>query len=66
VGFKRLLGIFEGRFAFPSYANAPPKCVDKLDGFDNEMFADFPVGPFTDDKPRGMRLFCEEFPRAIK
>jgi len=60
VGSHRLLGISEGRFAFSGSANLPPELVDELDGFDNEMFADFLVCVFTDDKPGVMRLVCVE------
>jgi len=60
VRTHRLLGVSEGRFALPDYQNIPPELVEKLGGFDNEMFADFLVCPFTDDKPGVMRLICVE------
>lgn len=65
VGSHRLLGISEGRFALPGYANVPPGLVDKLGGFDNEMFADFLVCPFTDNKPGVMRFVCIESATSI-
>jgi hypothetical protein len=60
MGSRRLLGISEGRFALPGYANLPPELVDELTGFDNEIFADFLVCPFTNDRLGVMRLVCVE------
>jgi hypothetical protein len=65
VGSRRLLGISEGRFALPGYANLPPELVDELTGFDNEMFADFLVCPFTKDRPGVMRFVCVESAKNI-
>ncbi len=65
VGSRRLLGISEARFALPGYANLPPDLVDELAGFDNEMFADFLVCPFTDDRLGVMRLVCVEAAKNI-
>jgi hypothetical protein len=60
VESHRLLGISEGRFALPGFSNIPPGLVDKLAGFDNDLFADFRLCPFTDDQPGVMRFVCVE------
>jgi hypothetical protein len=65
VGSDRLLGISEGRFALPGYTNLPAELVDKLADFDHEMFADFLVCPFTDDRPGVMRLVCVEAAKNV-
>ena len=59
VGTKRILGISEGRFYLEEYANVPEELVRQLK-WDNVIFADFTVCPFTDDKPGVMRLVCVE------
>jgi len=65
VGSHRLLGISDVRFALPGYANLPQELVDKLADFDNEMFADFLVCPFTKDRPGVMRFVCVESAKNI-
>jgi hypothetical protein len=65
MGSRRLLGISQGHFVLPGYANLPPELVDELAGFDNEMFADFLVCPFTDDRLGVMRLVCVEAAKNI-
>jgi hypothetical protein len=57
VGTNRLLGVSEGRFYNPEYANMPPDLSRLLTG-DNEIFADFEICPFTPDEPDVMRLVC--------
>jgi len=59
VGTKRIIGVSEGRFYLEEYANVPDELVRQLT-WDNAMFADFTVCPFTDDKPGVMRLVCVE------
>ena len=59
VGTKRMLGISEGRFYLEGYVNVPEELVRRL-SWDTEMFADFTVCPFTDDRPGEMRLICVE------
>ena len=59
VGTKRILGISEGRFYLEEYANIPEELVRQLT-WDNAIFADFTLCPFTDDKPSVMRLVCVE------
>ena len=58
VGSKRLLGISESRFALPDFANIPSDLTKQLGDWDNAMFADFTVCPFTEDIPGVMRLVC--------
>jgi hypothetical protein len=65
VGSKRLLGISEGRFALPDFANIPPELVAQLGGWDNAMFADFTVCPFTEEMPGVMRFVCVDSARNI-
>ncbi len=65
VGTNRLLGVSEGRFNLPEYANMPPEIIEKLGGFDNKLFADFTVCPFENDKPGVMRLICVESAKNI-
>jgi hypothetical protein len=65
VGTNRLLGISEGCVSVPGYDNVPPKVVGRLASFENEMFADFTVCPFTKDEPGVMRLICIEAARNI-
>jgi hypothetical protein len=59
VGTKRILGISEGRFYLKEYANVPDKLVQQI-SWDNVIFADFTVCPFTNDRPGVMRLVCVE------
>jgi hypothetical protein len=59
VGTKRILGVSEGRFHLEKYVNVPDELVQQLT-WDNAMFADFTVCPFTGDKPGVMRLVCVE------
>ena len=66
VGTHRLLGISEGRFALAGYDNVPPEVTSRLASFENEMFADFTVCPFTTDKPGIMRLVCIEAAQDIR
>jgi hypothetical protein len=65
VGTHRLLGISEGRFALPGYDSVPSAVIDRLASFENEMFADFTVCPFTTDEPGVMRLVCIKTARNI-
>jgi hypothetical protein len=65
VGTHRLLGVSEGRFALAGYDNVPPEVATQLGGFENEMFADFTVCPFTKDEPRIMRLICIDAAKNI-
>lgn len=57
VGTKRILGISEGRFYLDDYDNVPNELVNLLN-WQNSMFADFTICPFTKDKPGVMRLVC--------
>lgn len=59
VGTNRLLGVSEGRFALPGYSNLPKEFVEMLDS-GKEIFADFIVCPFTQEKPGEMQLVCVE------
>jgi len=59
VGTDRMLGISEGRFYLEDYANVPENLVQQLN-WENAMFADFTVCPFTDDEPGVMRYVCVE------
>jgi len=59
LGTKRMLGISQGRFYLEDYANVPDELVRRL-SWEPEMFADFTVCPFTDDRPGEMRLICVE------
>jgi hypothetical protein len=59
VGTKRILGISQERFYLEDYTNVPDELVRQLT-WDNAVFADFLVCPFTDDKPGVMRLVCVE------
>ena len=65
IGTTRLLGVSEGRFYLPGYDNVPPEVVAKLASFENEMFADFTVCPFTKDEPGVMRLICVESAKNV-
>jgi hypothetical protein len=65
VGTHRLLGVSEGRFASAGYDNVPPEVATQLGGFENEMFADFTVCPFTKDEPGIMRLICIDAAKNI-
>jgi hypothetical protein len=60
VGTTRLLGISEGRFAHPDIDNIPPHVRARLGSLDDELFAEFTVCPFANDKPGVMRLICVE------
>lgn len=60
VGTTRLLGISEGRFAHPDGDNIPPQVRAQLGSLADELFADFTVCPFANDKPGVMRLICVE------
>ena len=60
VGTTRLLGVSEGRFAHPDVDNIPAQVRARLGSFDDELFADFSVCPFENDKPGVMRLICVE------
>jgi len=59
VGTNRMLGISEGRFYLEDYENVPEDLVRQLT-WNNEMFADFTVCPFTDDELSVMRYICVE------
>ena len=59
VGTKRILGISESKFYLEEYENVPQELLQQLT-WDNAMFADFTVCPFTHDKPGVMRLVCVE------
>lgn len=59
VGTDRLLGVSEGRFARADVANIPPDLV-AISSFDQDVFGDFLVCPFTPDEPGVMRLVCVE------
>ena len=50
----------EGRFAHPDVDNIPSQLRARLGKFDDELFADFTVCPFENDKPGVMRLICVE------
>ena len=60
VGTTSLLGVSEGRFAHPDVDNIPPQVRARLGSFDDELFGDFTVCPFENDKPGVMRLICVE------
>jgi hypothetical protein len=65
VRTKRILGISEGRFYVEGYSNVPEELVRQLT-WENAMFADFIVCPFTDDKPGVMKLVCVESAENIE
>jgi hypothetical protein len=52
--------ISEGRFAHPDIDNIPPHVRARLGSLDDELFAEFTVCPFANDKPGVMRLICVE------
>jgi hypothetical protein len=57
VGSTRLLGVSEQRFADPGVCNLPD-AVARLLSFDQDVFADFVLCPFTPDEPGVMRFVC--------
>src|SRR5574341_930012 len=59
IGSHRKLGVSEGRFYLEEFNNIPDELVRQLN-WENTMYADFTVCPFTDDKPGEMRLVCVE------
>ncbi len=54
-----MLAIGEGEFLLDGYENLPQELERQLN-WENAMFADFLVCPFTDDKPGVMRQVCVE------
>jgi len=65
TGTKRILGVSEGEYYNEEYKYLPDKLEDKLN-WENAIFADFTVCPFTEDKPGVMRLVCVESAENIK
>lgn len=65
VGTKRILGVSEGENNNEDYKYLPDNIEDKLN-WENAIFADFTVCPFTEDKPGVMRLVCVESVENIK
>ncbi len=59
VGTRRILGVSEGRFFLKDYRNIPDDLAGLLT-WENAVFADFTVCPFTDDRPGVMRFVCVE------
>jgi hypothetical protein len=59
IGTKRILGVSEGRFRLDGYENLPKDLKNQM-SWDNEMFGDLLVCPFTNDRPGVMRLICVE------
>jgi hypothetical protein len=59
IGTKRMLGVSEGRFKLKGYDNIPKDSQHQIH-WNAEMFGDFLVCPFTDDRPGVMRLICVE------
>ena len=57
VGTHRILGVSESKFVDPSYCNLPDDILAKL-SWNNDLFGDFMVCPFTKDEPGVMRLVC--------
>ncbi len=54
-----MLAIGEGEFLLDGYENLPQELERQLN-WENAMFADFLVCPFTDDEPGVMRQVCVE------
>jgi hypothetical protein len=57
IGTNRILGVSDGRFRRPDYPQFPAN-VDSKVAWDVNIFGDFVVCPFEDDKPGVMRLVC--------
>ena len=53
----RVLGVSEGRFYIKGYDNLPANILKGLT-FDTALEGNFKVCPFTEDKPKVMRLVC--------
>jgi len=64
IGTKRILGISEGQFDNTDHANIPDELEQRLE-WGTEIYADFTVCPFTNDKPGVMRLVCVESAKNI-
>jgi hypothetical protein len=59
VGTKRILGVSEQRFRLDGYCNLPRDLAGKL-SWDTDLFGEFTVCPFTQEKPGAMRMVCVE------
>jgi hypothetical protein len=57
IGTNRMLGVSQGRFALSGYQNLPETLEQKL-SWENELYGDFVVCPFTPAKPGVMQLIC--------
>ena len=52
-----MLGVSQGRFALSGYQNLPETLEQQL-SWENELYGDFVVCPFTPAKPGVMQLMC--------
>jgi hypothetical protein len=59
VGTNRLLGVSESRCQRPECARMPKELEDSL-SWENVIFGDFLVCPFTESKPGHMQFVCIE------
>jgi hypothetical protein len=57
IGTNRMLGVSDGRFRRPDYPQFPEAINAKL-SWDVNIYGDFVVCPFEEDKPGVMRLVC--------
>jgi hypothetical protein len=62
VGTRRILGVSEGRFQREGFRNLPEDIAAQL-SWESELYADFEVCPFTQDRPGVMRLVCVQSAR---
>jgi hypothetical protein len=63
VGTKRILGV-SASYSQPGYSNIPAE-IEKLLEWDNEVWGDFLVCPFTPQKPQEMQMMCIESGKNI-
>ena len=59
IGTHRLLGVSGGRFYKKGYRNLPQAMEEKLD-WDNALYGDFLIFPFTKSQAKVMQLVCIE------
>jgi hypothetical protein len=58
AGTKRMLGV-SGSYSREGYSSIPEEIEKKLD-WENEVWGDFLVCPFTPQRPKEMQLMCIE------
>ena len=63
VGTKRMLGV-SASYSQPGYSNIPEEIAKRLD-WENEVWGDFLVCPFTRQRPKEMQMMCIETGKNI-